>query len=130
MRETCADNPLLAGCPSASPAAVPPPVEVEVEDEEEPQFGLSAENVLASHCGACHGPALTPAQASAGINYIDDWDRLIETGLIERCAPGRSPIVQVMRNGEMPPAGSGLSPVPDRDVEVVMEAIELDCADQ
>ncbi len=136
VRETCADNPLLAGCLPASTGAGSPsrPMVDDGEGEEPleelPSYVHSAQNVLAAHCAACHGPALTPAQSSAGINYIDDWDRLIEVGLIERCAPARSRVVVLMRTGNMPPAMSGLLPVPEQDIAAVMEAIELDCADE
>jgi hypothetical protein len=70
---------------------------------------------------------LTPAQASARINYIDDWDRLMRVGLIEECSPEGSRVVEVMRTGEMPPPGSGLPPVTDGDVGVVVQAIEIEC---
>lgn len=128
-RETCEDNPLLAGCPYASggnPTSTPEGP-VEVPAEETPLYLALAENVLLAHCGPCHGPALSPDQASARINYIDDWDRLLRLGLIEECSPERSRIIEVMRTGEMPPSGSGLSPVPDADVEVVVQAVEIEC---
>src|SRR5262245_10268428 len=84
--ETCDDNPLLAGCkpePVAStggggtttPTQRPP-------SDEAALARAAAENVLAANCGQCHGPALTPAQAQAGMNYIDDIDKLVETGKI------------------------------------------------
>ena len=135
-RETCADNPLLAGCPyastggssSVSPAEpVAPP---ENSPDVVPQYlAAAAENVLASNCGGCHGGALTESQASATINYIDDWDRLIQTGLIVPCSPRRSRIIQVMRNGDEPPPASGVGPVTDSDIGVVIDAIEFGCDD-
>lgn len=137
MRETCEDNPLLAGCPysnggssSGGPLPPPPPDSPpnyeEYEDEEE--FVIAAaENVLASYCGACHGSALTEAQASAAINYVDDWDELVEEGLVQRCWPERSRVIEVMRSGRMPPAESGLAVVPEAEINFVANAIEVDC---
>src|SRR5688572_18419146 len=83
-RETCEDNPLLADCPlpadDINGDPLPPREDPAPTPSDEPNDGQSAEdlaraaaeNVLASRCGGCHGPALTPAQASAGMNYIDD----------------------------------------------------------
>jgi hypothetical protein len=135
-RETCEDNPLLAECPqpydacrenpqSSACSSAPEPDSPDVEG---PFVIAAAQNVLSSYCGACHGAALTELQASASINYIDDWNRLLETGLIERCSPRRSRIVVVMRSGEMPPAGSSLPPVSDADIGVVEDAIDFDCS--
>jgi hypothetical protein len=138
-RETCEDNPLLAGCALPvdicrdSPQNASCPPEPEPEPEPEPPVDqllgevAAAQNVLVSHCGGCHGPALTPNQASASFNYVDDWDRLIDVGMIERCSPERSPIIERMRTGDMPPVNSGLPPVPEADINVVEVAINLDC---
>lgn len=134
-RETCEDNPLLAECPqpndvcrenprSSACSSAPEP---DSPDAEEPFVIAAAQNVLSSYCGACHGRALTELQAAASINYIDDWSRLLEAGMIERCSPRRSRIVVVMRSGSMPPAGSGLPPVSDVDIGVVEDAIDFDC---
>jgi hypothetical protein len=133
-RETCEDNPLLAGCalpvdicrdsPQSAGCSAPepePPVDQLLYEV------TAAQNVLLVYCGACHGPALTPNQASASFNYVNDWDRLIDVGLIERCSPERSPIIELMRTGDMPPAGSGLPPVSEADINVVEVAINLDC---
>jgi len=129
VRETCEDNPLLAGCPSADTGgtSLPPPAAAEPVPANEPQPITRAQFVLLAYCGACHGAALTPAQAGGGINYINDWERLIEAGLIDLCSPESSRIVEVMRTGEMPPPASGLDPVSDADIAVVEAAIELDC---
>ena len=134
-RETCQDNPLLAECPrpydycrenpqSSGCSSAPEP---ESSDVDGPFAIAAAQNVLSSYCGACHGPALTELQASAGINYIDDWSELIATGLIERCSPERSRIVVVMRTGRMPPPGSDRPPVSDADIGAVVDAIDFDC---
>jgi hypothetical protein len=54
---------------------------------------------------------------------------MLEDGLIVTCSPERSRIVILMRAGDMPPASSGLPPVPDADIDVVTDAIDLDCSD-
>lgn len=131
VRETCEDNPLLAGCPYAGTSVSlppPPPVEEPIPDEE-PLY-VAARNVLVDHCGVCHGSQLTEDQASAAINYIDDWNKLIQVGLVRACAPERSRIVQVMRTGEMPPPQSGWFPASDAEIELVVAAIERGCNDE
>jgi hypothetical protein len=133
-RETCADNPLLAECPRADDVCRDNPLsagcasapESEFPSEQELLFA-AAENVLATYCGACHGPALTENQASASINYINDWRQLIEVGLIRPCSPERSRIIRLMRAGDMPPATSGVPRVPDPDIDVVADTINFGC---
>jgi serine/threonine-protein kinase len=137
--ETCTDNPLLAGCQPATPAPAGGGRPV-VQDE----AGLAkaaAENVLASNCGQCHGPALTPQQAQAGMNYIDDIDELVKTGKIVPLNAAGSRIVQRMVKGEMPPVTTGRT-VTAADINIVSEYINnprfwpdyagqiADCSDQ
>jgi hypothetical protein len=133
-RETCADNPLLAECPRAYDDCQDNPLSDrcasapdDITPREEPLIVVFAENVLASHCAGCHGPALTESQASASINYITNWDRLIEVGLIRRCSPARSRIIRLMREGDMPPASSSLPPASDGDIALVADAINFGC---
>jgi mono/diheme cytochrome c family protein len=92
-----------------------------------PQLLAGALNILEANCGVCHGPPLTEAQASGGINYIEDWDKLKQAGLIEECSPEGSRIIEVMRTGEMPPPGSGLQQLSDPEVDVVAQAVVFDC---
>src|SRR5690606_13483675 len=82
-RETCEDNPLLAGCdtnPDPIPAADNNPDEPgrgPVDTTSELELArAAAENVLRANCGQCHGPQLTHAAARAGMNFIDDIDEL------------------------------------------------------
>ena len=134
VRETCEDNPLLAECPYASggsnrppPPDEPPEEEPEPPEEEESLPVAAARNILVSYCGGCHGSPLTEEQASARINYIDDWNQLTEAGLIVECEPARSRIIEVMRTGEMPPPASRLPPVSEAEIGFVESAIELGC---
>jgi mono/diheme cytochrome c family protein len=135
-RENCTTNPLLAGCEAELPDQDITGAPIETPDppapggEEEDDLGpdalarAQAENVLASNCGGCHGPALTPAQASAGMNYINDIDRLVEEGKIEPLNSAGSRIVERMRNGSMPPVQSGQDPVTEADINTVAQFID------
>jgi mono/diheme cytochrome c family protein len=121
-RETCADNPLLAEC--AAPTA---PAQVDTAAAPSNPAALAkaaAENILASNCGQCHGPALTTDQAKAGMNYINDIDQLVKTGKIIPLNSAGSRIVQRMIRGEMPPVSSGLPRVTEADYTVVAEYID------
>jgi mono/diheme cytochrome c family protein len=84
----------------------------------------AAQNVLLANCGQCHGPSLTPVQAQGGINYINDIEKLVETGLILPLNSADSRIIVLMRNGTEPPPSSGLPRVTDADIEVVASYID------
>jgi mono/diheme cytochrome c family protein len=134
VRETCDDNPLLAGCRPPSPPSVPtapsrdpssprPPSPPRADSELE-LARAAAENVLRANCGQCHGPALSPAAARAGMNYIDDIDALVESGQITPLASTSSPIVRRMRDGSMPPVGSNGPRPSSREIDAVAELID------
>jgi len=129
IRETCDDNPLLAGCAPVDPVATPgqPPVtppNTPPADSPEALARAQAENILASNCGQCHGPALTPAQASAGMNYIDDMQRLADEGKLIPGNSSGSRIIQRMREGSMPPPSSLKPQVLDQDIDTVAQFID------
>jgi len=130
QRETCDDNPLLAQCaPVADPgpqggAVVPTPPNQPPPDSAEALARAQAENILASNCGQCHGPALTQAQASAGMNYINDMQRLADEGKLIPGNSAGSRIIQRMREGSMPPPASLKPPVLDQDIETVAQFID------
>jgi mono/diheme cytochrome c family protein len=135
IRETCEDNPLLAGCElpdtdvNNNPITPTTPAQPDPADQPDPGDPAAlaraqAENVLASNCGQCHGPALTPAQASAGMNYINDIDKLVDNGKIIPLSSTKSRIVERMREGSMPPVQSGLPRVSDADINVVAQFID------
>jgi mono/diheme cytochrome c family protein len=84
----------------------------------------AAENVLSANCAQCHGPALTQAQAQAGINFITDLDQLAAAGWIVPLSSDTSPIIIEMRNGSMPPPASGLPRVTEADIDVVASHID------
>jgi cytochrome c553 len=137
--ERCEDNPLLVDCEGELPDTditgnpIPerddPPAPApngggDDGDDAEALARAAAENVLASRCGGCHGPALTPAQASAGMNYIDDMERLAEEGKIRPLDSANSFIIERMRDGSMPPTQSQLDKVPEADINIVAQFID------
>jgi len=126
--ETCDENPLLANCPvpGGAPGATPPPSRP-VDPNEDSEVALAraaAENVLASNCGQCHGPALSEEDALAGMNYINDIEQLVETGKIVPLDSANSRVIQRMVRGEMPPVGSGLPAVTEADINTVAQFID------
>jgi mono/diheme cytochrome c family protein len=129
VRDTCADNPLLAGCEGTEPAPEPgddlgsPPGPAASESELE-LARAAAENVLRVNCGQCHGPQLTPAAARAGMNFIDDIDALVNDGKLVPLAASESPVVRRMREGSMPPLGNEGPRPSARDIELVADFVD------
>ncbi|MEY2934929.1 MAG: hypothetical protein RL033_5678 [Pseudomonadota bacterium] len=81
------------------------------------------ENILISYCGACHGPGLGDA-ASGALGYINDLDLLTAGGYIVPLTSADSRLIQVMRNGSMPPRGSGAEALPAGDLELIARFID------
>lgn len=107
--------------PSVAPPGVAPP------GPTQPSVGLAeavVENILADHCGACHGPPLTPQQAFGDIWFISDVEELTERGYIVPLRSAESRIVQVMRDGTMPPSASGLERVSSAEIDMVARFID------
>jgi len=156
VRETCADNILLAGCSDAAgnptdtnPATTaPPPVRdpnaapPSAADSVKELAQANAQNVLAANCGQCHGPQLSVAEAQGGgMNYINDIDKLVANGKVVPLDSANSKIIQRMTNGSMPPVQSGLRRVSQDDINTVaqfidnpdfwdIEAPDTNCTDQ
>ena len=129
--ETCDDNPLLAGCSTAGNSNAvsnkPTPATSSANPASSDPAALAkaaAENVLAANCGQCHGPALTPQQAQAGMNYINDIDKLVQNGKVVPLDSANSLIIERMKRGEMPPVSSGLPAVTDADINTVAQYID------
>jgi mono/diheme cytochrome c family protein len=131
--ETCADNQFLAGCGgdvNNVPDDAPPSDTPDTPAAEPPATGsaadlakAAAENVLLTECGTCHGTNLSADTARAGMNYINDIDRLVEEGKIKPGDAENSLIIQRMRAGTMPPANEGFAPVADANIEIVAQYI-------
>jgi mono/diheme cytochrome c family protein len=107
----CTGNPPAPGCATSMTA----PGDLE---------RAQVEAILGSYCGACHGSALPAGLAAAGMNYIDDVDRLVETGRIVPLDPEGSRVVQRMRDGSMPPPESGLPRVPSAEIDIIAQFID------
>ncbi|HVZ34279.1 MAG TPA: hypothetical protein VG963_17750, partial [Polyangiaceae bacterium] len=138
--ETCADNPLLAGCSTTRDTSVPAggtaggsvaaggtPGGAAADPAASDPAALAkgaAENVLKSNCGQCHGPQLTQQAAQAGMNYIDDIEALVQNGKIVPLNSAGSVIIQRMQKGEMPPPTAGLPPVTEADITTVAQFID------
>jgi mono/diheme cytochrome c family protein len=135
--ETCADNPLLAGC-EKDPIDVKDDDQNGVDDADEETTApvptnnddpaalarAQAENILASNCGQCHGSNLELADASGNMNYIDDIDELVSSGKIVPLDSKNSRIIERMREGSMPPPSSQLPRVSDSEIDVVAQFID------
>jgi mono/diheme cytochrome c family protein len=127
-RDTCEDNILLAGCRPPEETTAPPD-EVETTDPDPGVSELelaraSAENVLRVNCGQCHGPQLTEAAARAGMNFIDDIDRLVNEGKLIPLNAAESPVVVRMREGSMPPLNNDGPRPSDREIAQVADFID------
>ena len=130
VRDTCLDNPLLAGCDGSEPEPEPdvdadpdPGSTPGASDSELELARAAAENVLRANCGQCHGPQLTPAAARAGMNFIDDIDALVNDGKLVPLDSEGSPVVRRMREGSMPPLGTDGPRPSDRDIELVADFV-------
>jgi mono/diheme cytochrome c family protein len=82
------------------------------------------ENILMAYCGACHGPALSPQEALGGIWFINDLVELTERGFVTPLLSAESRIVQVMRDGTMPPPSSGVERPTEAEIDLVASYID------
>ena len=82
------------------------------------------EALLYDYCGTCHGSDYDQSYDGAGMYYIDDIDRLIETGKIIPGDPADSKLVLRMLRGEMPPASAGLPPAPQELIERLSDFVQ------
>jgi serine/threonine-protein kinase len=128
VRESCADNSLLAECADPEPAPGAPVANDNPAPSREPsQLELAraaAENVLRSSCGRCHGPELSLASARAGMNYIEDIDELVANEKITPLDSANSAVVRRMLDGSMPPVGTPGSRPSSQDIAVVANFID------
>jgi mono/diheme cytochrome c family protein len=113
-----------SSAPSLAPAQMPPPATAApalIPERDGSQ--IAPKNVLMANCGACHGPDAPPA-ASGGIRFINDFTRLVATGLVVPLSSASSPLIRVMRDGTMPPPGAGYPAVQKADIEIVAQYID------
>jgi mono/diheme cytochrome c family protein len=127
-RDTCEDNPLLAGCDTSQESTDGDDQTDETPDVDQSASELelaraAAENVLRANCGQCHGPQLSQAAARAGMNFIDDIDELVNQGKIVPLDADNSPVVVRMREGSMPPLNNDGPRPSTQDIETVAEFV-------
>ncbi|HEU4583939.1 MAG TPA: hypothetical protein VFS67_37035 [Polyangiaceae bacterium] len=133
-REDPCANPYNAECPTnqlpskqddGDSAGVTPAVEPKKAAPSQAELDKdAAQNVLKSKCGYCHGAALTKEQAKAGMNFIDDIDKLVAAGKIIPMNSAGSKVIQRMVRKEMPPVGSGYDLVSDAEIQIVAAYID------
>jgi len=118
-------NPLLQDCEDDEEPGVQEPDEPDTNEPDEPNTNVelaAVETILAENCGQCHGPALTPAQAQAGMNFITDLQKLADEEKLVPLNSANSLIIQYMRDGTMPPGS--LDKVPTADINRVADYID------
>jgi hypothetical protein len=85
------------------------------------------EFLLDAYCGDCHGSDYDRYSDGAGMNYIDDINRLIEASKIIPGDPAGSKLVLRMVRGDMPPVSAvaaGLPPAPRELIERLSDFIQ------
>jgi mono/diheme cytochrome c family protein len=84
----------------------------------------AAEITLLYLCGSCHGPeAIAKGNVQGGFDAIKDVDRMIQLGLVVPLHSAESRLVQMLRDGSMPPPGVEPRPT-DIDIEIVAAFID------
>jgi mono/diheme cytochrome c family protein len=133
--DECLTNPYLEDCPDAvggaggstsvgnggasaggGPAEVKPKTPADLAREQ-------AQNILLSNCGGCHGTQLTPQTARAGMNFINDMQKLADAKKIIPLDAEASPVIIRMRSGNMPPRDEGGVQVSDAEIDIVANYI-------
>ena len=78
--------------------------------------------ILERNCGACHTP-VDSTLPRARLAFTDDIDLMVELGFIIPLESGRSPLVQLILTGVMPPPG--VEPRPsDYDILTLQQFID------
>ncbi len=105
------------GMPTEAPPTEDPP-EIDRWRSSSPQ------GTLERFCGSCHGAqAIREGNVQGGFDSVTDIDRMVTLGLVVPLSSADSPLIQVMRNGSMPPPG--VEPrVTDRDIQIVAQFID------
>lgn len=120
-------DPALRLAPLPDPAPPPPPKTYEEHLADVPSGATEQETLevlLDDYCGDCHGSDYNGFSDGAGMNYIDDIDRLIATGKIIPGDPADSKLVLRMVRGEMPPVSSELPPAPQELIERLSDFVQ------
>lgn len=118
--------PLVPGVsrpPAPPPPVSPPPLRGQPTRPSEGLRQAVVENILMTYCGACHGPVLG-RDGLGGIGFIDDLAELTERGYVVPLNSDASRLIQVIRDGSMPPPSSGAEVMPDEELLVLIEYID------
>lgn len=129
IAEQCELNPLLVGCPTVDDGTgdvIPAVDEPDAPPVDDPKAlaQASVENILQVSCGQCHGQVLDLEDAEAGMNYIDDFDELLDQGKAIGGNSEDSPIIRRMRSGSMPPASSGAPAPSTQEINQVAQFLD------
>jgi mono/diheme cytochrome c family protein len=86
-----------------------------------------AEMALLAYCGQCHGPRAA-CDVDGDFGDVNDFDAIVEQGLLSLCEARNSPVVLRMLDRSMPPPGS--SPVSASISAIVRDATDFGCVAQ
>jgi hypothetical protein len=132
VTDPCETNPYLKDCPGSEEEGTGTETgmgggsEVGNDPPERTPQELArdqAQNILLVNCGGCHGTQLNDRTARAGMNYINDMEKLAEFKKIIPLDADASPVILRMRNGSMPPPNEGGRAVPSADIDLVANYI-------
>jgi mono/diheme cytochrome c family protein len=106
---SCPDHPELGWCWTVTSRPEPRAARAEL-------FRAAALDVLVAHCGQCHSSLAAPDFANPG---VDDLRGLVDAGTIVPRNAAASPLYQRSAAGDMPPAGSGVVPLEQSDLDLL-----------
>ena len=84
--------------------------------DEKAELALKARQILEKHCHSCHGKSGTN---EGGLNFILSLDKLVAKRLVVGNKASESPLLERIKNGEMPP--EEITSRPAKDEIVVLE---------
>jgi mono/diheme cytochrome c family protein len=88
----------------------------------------AVEQVLSAACGECHGASSPVSDAARdGFHGVDDVDSMIASGHVIPCAVESSILLRRLRDGSMPPPGSGRPALEAEDIERVAAVVDTPC---
>ncbi len=111
----CAATPDAEGCQPEPSNQGPPDVGESGGNEVELLIG-NFEATLTQYCGSCHGAdAREKGSVQGNFDFVDEYDRLLESGLVIPGDAQESLVIRRILDGTMPPPSSDV-PKPTEDV--------------